>query len=121
MRQMEQQITTIRDSRQSILAMREQWKDYIPTNPVEQQSLVSRFNTLSGEVASTLALLNKANDTIMHAKEEISSFIESHQDIDITRLDDLYLLQSSFIDTLTNDCEQTKRDLQQCHGLLANG
>ena len=120
MRQMEQQITTIRDSRQSILAMREQWKDYIPTNPVEQQSLVSRFNTLSGEVASTLALLNKANDTIMHAKEEISSFIESHQDFDITRLDELYLLQSSFIDALTNDCEQTKRDLQQCHTLLAN-
>ena len=120
MLQLEQQITTIRDSRQSILAMREQWKDYIPTNPVEQQSLVSRFNTLSGEVASTLALLNKANDTIMHAKEEISSFIESHQDIDITRLDELYLLQSSFIDTITNDCEQTKRDLQQCHTLLAN-
>ena len=89
MLQLEQQITTIRDSRQSILAMREQWKDYIPTNPVEQQSLVSRFNKLSGEVASSLALLNKANDTMMHAKEELSSFIESRQDIDLTRPDEL--------------------------------
>ena len=87
---------------------------------LEQPLPVSRFNTLSGEVASTLALLNKANETAREAQDAISSFVNSHPDIDITRLDELYLLKSSFIDALQNDSEQTKRDMQQCHTLLAN-
>ena len=87
---------------------------------LEQPLHVSRFNSLSGEVASTLALLNKANETAREAQDAISSFVNSHPDIDITRLEELYLLNSSFINALNNDCEQAKRDLQQYHTLLAN-
>ena len=87
---------------------------------LEQPLHVSRFNSLSGEVASTLALLNKANETARDAQEAISSFVNSHPDIDITRLEELYLLNSSFINALNNDCEQARRDLQQYHTLLAN-
>ena len=87
---------------------------------LEQPLPESRFNTLSSEVASTLALLNKAKETARNAEEAISSFILNHQDIDITRLEQLYLLNTSFIDAINNDSEQTKRELQQCHTLLAN-
>ena len=87
---------------------------------LEQPLPISRFNNLSSEVASTLALLNKANETARDAKEAISTFVQSHPDIDITRLEELYLLTSSFIEALNNDNEKTKRDLQQCHTLLAN-
>lgn len=87
---------------------------------LEQPLHVSRFNSLSGEVASTLALLNKAKETAGSAEEAISSFILNHPAIDITRLEQLYLLNTSFIDALNNDSEQTKRKLQQCHTLLAN-
>ena len=90
------------------------------TLQLEQPLHVSRFNSLSGEVASTLALLNKAKETAGSAEEAISSFILNHPAIDITRLEQLYLLNTSFIDALNNDSEQTKRKLQQCHTLLAN-
>ena len=87
---------------------------------LEQPLPIARFNNLAREVASTLALLNKANETARDAKEAISTFVQSHPDIDITRLEELYLLTSSFIEALNNDNEKTKRDLQQCHTLLAN-
>lgn len=87
---------------------------------LEQPLSIARFNNLSSEVASTLALLNKANETAREAQDAISSFVNSHPDIDITRLEELFLMQSSFIDALQNDSEQTKRNMQQCHTLLAN-
>lgn len=87
---------------------------------LEQPLPIARFNNLASEVASTLALLNKANETARDAEEAISTFVNSHPDIDITRLEELYLLNSSFINALNNDCEQARRDLQQCHTLLAN-
>ena len=120
MRQLKLTIANISESKQSILAMREQWKDYISTRPTQRPSLASQINTLSGEVASVLVLTNKAKETAANAEEAISSFILNHPAIDITRLEQLYLLNTSFIDAISNDSEQTKRELQQCHTLLAN-
>ena len=109
-----------RDTQRNILAALPEWKSIKTDECRRNNSLLSEMNSLANAVTSNIALCNKASETISKAQQRIDSYIADNPLMNISILEKLGSLTSTYIEGIEAECQRLRSDIQKQQALLAN-